>query len=184
MSAQPAVAWPVERTSDVPCDRLAGLFDAHEDRLYRLARRLTASADQAHDLVQDTFFKAARSLQSVPTGLAREEAWLVRVLINIRRDEWRRTAVQRRAAGTLRAEPVSYPSTLEAALIAKRAVWSALDLLPPRRRAIVVMHEIEGLGHPAIAACLGVSTMTVQWHLSMARRELKPILAAYMGDAR
>lgn len=80
--------------------------------------------------------------------------------------------------------PASYPSTLESALIAKRAVWAALDHLHPRRRAIVVMHEIEGMSHRAVAACLGVSAMTVRWHLSMARRELKPILAAHMGGAR
>ena len=32
-------------------ERLAALFDAHEDRLYRLARRLSASTDEANDLV-------------------------------------------------------------------------------------------------------------------------------------
>ena len=184
MRVERAAVVPVAPVDDDRSDRLAVLFDTHEDRLYRLARRLTASGDEARDPVQDTFFKAARSLTSVPDGPASEEAWLVRVLVNIRRDEWRKTAVRRRAAATLRAEPASYPSTLESALIAKRAVWAALDRLHPRRRAIVVMHEIEGMSHAAVAACLGVSALTVRWHLSRARRELKPILAAHMGGAR
>src|SRR5947208_16636361 len=77
-------------------DRVAALFDAHHDRLYRLARRLALNADDALDLVQETFLKAARSPTSIPLGLAREEAWLVRVLINIRRDQWRRMAVRKR----------------------------------------------------------------------------------------
>jgi RNA polymerase sigma-70 factor (ECF subfamily) len=187
MSAESAVAAPLDdvgldHASDDRRNRLSALFDAHEPRLYRLARRLTSSADQAHDLVQDTFFKAAKSWRSVPAGLASEEAWLVRVLVNIRRDQWRRTAVRNRATGVLRAEPAVYPPSLESTLIAKRAVWAALDLLHPRRRAIVVMHELEGMTYPTIAACLGITTMTVRWHLSMARRELKTVLRTQMGN--
>ncbi len=182
MTCEPAVVLTVEASPDDRRERLAALFDAHEDRLYRLARRLTSSADDAGDLVQDTFLKAAKSLRSVPMGLAKEEAWLVRVLVNIRRDQWRKTAVRRRSASNLRAETTTYPSTAESALIAKRAVWAALDRLPPRRRAIVIMHELEGLSLSAIASLLGISGMTARWHLSMGRRDLKRVLAPHMGD--
>ena len=60
----------------------------------------------------------------------------------------------------------------EAALIARTVVWQALDILPPRRRAIVVMYELEELAIPAIASLLGISAITVRWHLSMGRHEL------------
>jgi RNA polymerase sigma-70 factor (ECF subfamily) len=179
MSGEPAVLMP---PGDERRARLAALFDAHEDRLYRLARRLAASADEANDLVQDTFVRAAASLTTVPNGFEKEEAWLVRVLINLQRDQWRRRAVRRRAAATLRADPTTYPSNVESALAAKRAVWAALDRLHPRRRAIVIMHELEGMSPAAIASLLGVAVMTVRWHLSMARRDLKRVLAPYMGD--
>src|SRR5258708_2058630 len=79
-----------------PANRLSALFDMHHERLYRLARRLAPNSDAALDLVQETFLKAARSPTSVPRGLTSEEAWLVRVLINIRRDQWRKTAVRKR----------------------------------------------------------------------------------------
>ncbi len=185
MSAEPALAAPVSSVDDADRrTRLTALFDAHEERLYRLARRLTRGADEAHDLVQDTFFKAARFWRSIPAGPASEEAWLVRVLVNIRRDQWRKASVRARNAGILRAETAVYPSTLESALITKRAVWAALDVLHPRRRAIVVMHEIEGMSRAAIASCLGVSAVTVSWHLSMARRELKPLLQSHIGGTR
>src|SRR2546423_4860009 len=42
-------------------DRLGTLFDIHHTRLFRLARRLSRDADEARDLVQDTFLRAARS---------------------------------------------------------------------------------------------------------------------------
>jgi RNA polymerase sigma-70 factor (ECF subfamily) len=182
MGARPAVIVPIDATPDRPGDRLTELFDTHEERLYRLARRLASSADEARDLVQEAFLRAAASPASVPAGAAHEEAWLVRVLINIRRDEWRRAAVRKRSAAALRAGVASGSPSQESALIAKRAVWSALDVLQPRRRAIVIMHELEGMSLPAIASLLGVSAMTVRWHLSMGRRDLKRILQPHVGD--
>lgn len=164
-----------------PSDRLASLFDVHHDRLYRLARRLAAGKDDALDLVQETFLRAARFPQSIPVGSSLEEAWLVRVLINIRRDQWRKKSIRDHhddagpAAGTL--DP-------EAAFIAKNMVWRALDILPPRRRAIIVMRELEGLTIPAIAALLNITTITVRWHLSVARRNLTSALKAYRGDTK
>lgn len=181
MNGQPAVVLPIALPSDQPGERLAALFDAHEDRLYRLARRLAPSAADARDLVQEAFLRAAQSLRAVPSGFAKEEAWLVRVLVNLRRDQWRRTAVRRRSDAALRAN-VTYPSNVESALMAKRAVWAALDLLPPRRRAIVIMHELEGMSLSTIASVLGLSGITVRWHLSMARRDLKRALEPHLGD--
>ena len=178
-----ARALPVVLVGD-PVERLASLFDVHHDRLYRLARRIAANTDDALDLVQETFLKAARSPKSIPVGTANEEAWLVRVLINIRRDQWRKTSVRdRHNKALLGGRPLASGSRdPEASLIAKSAVWQALDVLPPRRRAIIVMYELEGLAIPAIAALQGISAITVRWHLSMGRRELARALKAYLGD--
>jgi RNA polymerase sigma-70 factor (ECF subfamily) len=176
-----AAALPVALPAN-PADRLAALFDAHYDRLYRLARRLTPSIDDALDLVQETFLKAARSARAVPLGHASEEAWLVRVLINIRRDQWRKFAVRKRHDQEAR-HSANVGTDQEAALIARTTVWHALDILPPRRRAIVVMYELEGLTMPAIASLLDISAITVRWHLSMGRRDLARVLKPNMGDA-
>jgi DNA-directed RNA polymerase specialized sigma24 family protein len=46
----------------------------------------------------------------------------------------------------------------------------------------VIMHELEGLSLSTIASFLGISGMTVRWHLSMGRRDLKRVLARHMGD--
>jgi RNA polymerase sigma-70 factor (ECF subfamily) len=179
-----ARALPVVLAGD-PVERLACLFDLHHDRLYRLARRIAPSTDDALDLVQETFLKAARFPKSVPVGTANEEAWLVRVLINIRRDQWRKKSVRDRhdKASFGDSDLASGCRSPESTLIAKSAVWRALDVLPPRRRAIVVMYELEGLATPAIATLLGISAITVRWHLSMGRRDLAGALKAYMGDA-
>jgi RNA polymerase sigma-70 factor (ECF subfamily) len=153
------------------------LFDAHHQRLYRLARRLSTSADDALDLVQETFLRAARAPDTVPYGVHREEAWLVRVLINVRRDQWRKAAVQRRHASPRPgAQPDHGP-----AVIARSTVWRALEALPPRRRAVVVMHELEELPIAAIASQLGISAITVRWHLAAGRRDLARLLNSSRG---
>jgi RNA polymerase sigma-70 factor (ECF subfamily) len=177
-----ARALPVVVAAD-PIERLASLFDVHYDRLYRLARRLVPTADDALDLVQETFLKAARCPFSIPVGITNEEAWLVRVLINIRRDQWRKISVRDRLdKAVFGSNSAIGGENPEAALIARTAVWQALNILPPRRRAIVVMYELEGLGIPAIASLLGISAITVRWHLSIGRRELTRVLKAYMGE--
>ena len=164
-------------------DRLATLFDAHHERLYRLARRLVPTADDALDLVQETFLNAARKPDSIPDGIREQEAWLVRVLLNIRRDQWRKAAVRERyrdEATRSRVPDVDAETTL----VAHAAIWSALDALTPRRRAIVVLKELEGLTVNDIATLLHISTITVRWHLSRGRRDLARILEPQTGETR
>jgi RNA polymerase sigma-70 factor (ECF subfamily) len=136
--------------------------------------------DDALDLVQDTFLRAAKAPASIPAGARDEEAWLVRVLVNIRRDEWRKAAVRKRHEPLVTHQgPTGNP---ENSLLAKAAVWKALDALPPRRRAIVIMAELDGRPVADIAALLGISAITVRWHLSRGRRELTRRLSLELGD--
>jgi RNA polymerase sigma-70 factor (ECF subfamily) len=178
------IAMPA--TSTEPAERLAAMFDLHYERLYRLARRLTASTDDALDLVQEAFLRAARCVKSVPVGDAAEQAWLVRVLINIRRDQWRQSSSRKRHDLALQGgySALEGGSDPETSLIARSAVWRALEGLPPRRRAIIVMHEIEGLALPAIAVLLGISVITARWHLSVGKRDLKRVLRTQLGGTK
>lgn len=179
MSGQPIASALTTSLAEQPCERVAALFDIHHERVYRLARRLTSSADDALDLVQDTFLRAARSPASVPYGRDREEAWLVRVLVNLRRDQWRKAGVRKRHD-----EPSSRCDVQPdhaSAVVARATIWRALDVLPPRRRAVIVMHELEGFTISAIASQLGISAVTVRWHLSAGRRQLTRLLTSPHG---
>lgn len=108
----------------------------------------------------------------------------MRVLINLRRDQWRKAAVQRRydeyTAGPHAQSHAE--SDHGSAAIARATIWRALDMLPPRRRAVVVMHELEGLPISTIASQLGISAITVRWHLSVGRRDLTRVLTSRHGD--
>jgi RNA polymerase sigma-70 factor (ECF subfamily) len=183
MSGEPAVcaigAGPITAN---PTERLAALFLAHGDRLYRLARRLTPSAEDARDLVQETFLRAALAPKAVPPLAPEEEAWLVRVLINIRRDQWRKSANRKRLTAIKPRMPPPESSDCESELIARTMVWRALDGLSPRRRAVVVMYELEGLTLAQIASLLGITEITVRWHLAKGRHDLARALKDQMGE--
>ncbi len=174
-------SFPSAEAAD-PTERLAALFDAHYDRLYRLARRLSATTDDALDLVQETFLKATRSAKPIPDSLTHEEAWLVRVLVNTRRDQWRKASARKRHDSKVSLAPNR--QEFEPTLIAQNAVWQALEILSPRRRAIIVMHQLEELSIPVIASLLGISVITVRWHLSMGRRELMHALEPCEGHTK
>jgi len=154
-------------------DRLEELFEAYHGRLYALAVRMAVAGDEATDLVQETFLRAAGSRRPIPPGAAAER-WLVRILVNLCRDRYRR----RKYRGQRRAElrPVRATRSPEEAVTARDAVHSALAQLPAKRRAVVVLRELEDRDTADIAALLGMRAVTVRWHLSQGRQQLRNLL--------
>ena len=165
--------------------RLLNLFETHHRRLYILARRMTRSQSDAEDVVQDTFLRVAKSSTSVPYESSEAEAWLVRILVNVCRDRWRVQAGRKRLE-TRFDTPNWTPAAgdPEAALIAQTTIWAALEQLVPRRRAVIVLHELEGLDVPQIANLLRISPVTIRWHLSRGRRELAAAIESLQGGTR
>jgi RNA polymerase sigma-70 factor, ECF subfamily len=149
------------------------LFDLHERRLFRLARRLSSSHDDATDLVQETFVRAFSSRSPLPADERDQDAWLVTAMVNLARDRSRRGAVRARAA---RVEAPPVPGNPETGYVARMAVEEALGRLGARRRAVVILHELEGEPVARIAALLGLAPVTVRWHLARARKELGHLL--------
>lgn len=157
-------------TLSAPLD-LADLFALHGKRLLRLALRLSGDAAEAEDLLQDCFLRAAASPTRLPRDPVIAERWLVRVLVNLARDRYRRARVRSAAVPALAAAEREESDPASAA-VAKRDVRAALAALPPRRRAVVVMHELEELDTAEIALRLGIARVTVRWHLAAGRAEL------------
>ncbi|HEV7516361.1 MAG TPA: RNA polymerase sigma factor [Thermoanaerobaculia bacterium] len=176
----------LEPTAGTSLARLGRLFDAHHERLFRLARRMAADPEEAHDLVQETFLRAARRPGAVPAGEPAGEAWLVRVLVNLCRDRFRRLAVRARARQELGREPPGAGASAhpEAAVLARAAVQAALARLSPRRRAVVVLHELEEVPVERVARLLGIAQVTVRWHLAVGRKELASLLIGREGEEK
>ena len=153
-------------------DRLAELFEAHRERMWRLARRMCHDAEEARDLVQEAFVRLARLARGVPAEDRHAEAWLVKTLVHLCRDRERHLRVRRRHA----MEPCPAPPAREDGAAVRVAVRDALARLSPRRRAVVALHDLEGQSTVEIARLLGVAPVTVRWHLHAAHRDLRRML--------
>jgi RNA polymerase sigma-70 factor (ECF subfamily) len=150
--------------------RLEALFDDHHRWLWRLALRMTSDPEVAQDLVQETFLRAARHIDRIPRDAG--GPWLGRALVNLCRDRYRRLDVRERAEPQQRALVPPEPDQ-EAALVARLTVEKAVASLRPRRRAVLVLCELEGREVADVAALLGLRQVTVRWHLMAARRQLR-----------
>lgn len=168
-------------TTAARADRLEALFEAHRQRLFRLAVRLGGNADVAADLVQESFARAAAAGRRLPPDDA-AEAWLVRVLVNLCRDRWRRARV--RALPHMGFAPPSSVPSHEASALARATVRAALASLPARRRAVIVLRELEGHSTAEVSRLLGIRQVTVRWHLRAAREQLRAVLQSGGNDER
>lgn len=164
-----------------PAERLGRLFDAHHQRLYRLAVRMTGDPEEARDLVQEAFLRAARRPGSVPASAKGGEAWLVRVVVNLCRDRRRRRRVREAGRPDLPSSPIE--ADQESSALARATVRAALECLSPRQRAVVVLRELEERPTTEVARLLGLTRVTVRWHLAQARRELARRLLPGCGGA-
>jgi RNA polymerase sigma-70 factor (ECF subfamily) len=158
----------------------------HADALYRLARRLTGSAADAEDLVQETLARAF----APGAGLAeaeRLEAWLYRVLRNvfIDGDRRRRSRPERLADDGAPPDRAEDGPTLRDGLdaaplrqLVARDIEVALLRLGDDARLVVLL-DLEGMTETEIAGVLGCAVGTVKSRLWRARVALREILGDY-----
>src|SRR4051812_15676998 len=156
----------------------------HLDSLYGTALRLTRRAQDAEDLVQDTYLKAFRSAHQFERG-TNLKAWLFTILHNTFRNNRRhdgRSPVDvdsdavERAAGDGPAdqspEQILSRRTLDADLQA------ALDALPDAFRQAVWLRDVEELSYAEMAKVLDIPIGTVMSRISRGRRALSEGLQA------
>ena len=148
-------------------DALAASFERHRDWLVRRLAVIVGDVEEARDLCQETF---ARAAEHWPLATRDDEArWLATVGVRLAIDERRR----RRRWGFL---PVRETDATWAT-DADPDLWSALAGLDRRTRAALLMTIVDGFTQDEAAEALGVPRGTLASWLSRARDRLRPILA-------
>ena len=190
MSESASGAAEARRIAEVERDRVRFEEEALElaDQVFRVARRLVGSREEAEDLVQDTYARAFRSWQQYQPG-TNLRAWLLRILTNLNIDRGRR--VQRtpdsqpleegdyylynRLESTLPEENPDEERVLER--LSQNAVVEALAEVPHDFRDVIVLVDIGEFSYAEAAQILDIPVGTVMSRLHRGRRILKARLA-------
>ena len=156
--------------------------------MYRVARRLVGSREEAEDLVQETYARAFRSWKSFTPG-TNLRAWLLRILTNLNVDRGRKI---QRSPQTQPLEETDYylanklasaggEEVLETDEVVERlsqdSIVNALSEIPPQFRDVVVLVDIGDFSYADAAQILDVPIGTVMSRLHRGRRALKQHLA-------
>jgi RNA polymerase sigma-70 factor (ECF subfamily) len=151
-------------------DDLIELVASQQDALLGRAMKLCADADRARDLVQDTLERALRKRASFTPG-TNVRAWLMTILTNLFLDGLRRKKVVTEVA-IVESLEVAAESPVEEVRVTTEQLMAAVAELPEDLRAVIRLHDLEGLAYRAIAERLGVPMGTVGTRLHRARTRL------------
>src|SRR5919204_2774551 len=158
------------------------------DQVYRVARRLVRTREEAEDLMQETYARAFRSWRGYTPG-TNLRAWLLRILTNLNIDRGRR---QQRTPETQPLEEGDYflYNKLEAAVpeenpaeervierLSQDTVVDALADVPHDFRDVIVLVDIGEFSYADAAQILDIPVGTVMSRLHRGRRILKRALA-------
>ncbi len=190
MSESVPTAAETRRLAEEARDRVRFEEEALDlsDQVYRVARRLANSREEAEDLMQDTYARAFRSWQQYQPG-TNLRAWLLRILTNLNIDRGRR--VQRTPEQTPLEEGDYYLyNRLESTMsdenpdedrvierLSQNAVVEALAEVPHDFRDVLVLVDIGEFSYAEAAQILDIPVGTVMSRLHRGRRILKQQLA-------
>ena len=146
---------------------LETLFRAYEGPVYNLARRICRTAEDAEDVLQETFFELCRSIGQY-RGEGSLWGWIRTVasskaLMRLRRNKYRDTDELEDEVSPTRRDDSLLRMDLEA----------ALERLPEMSRAVVWLHDVEGYTHEEIAEMMGKTVSFSKSQLARAHVRLR-----------
>lgn len=152
--------------------RYEELVKEHSRSLFRYAYWMAGNRQTAEDLVQETFLRAWRSLDSLANNEA-AKGWLFTILRreNARRFERHRPEIADVPLELIGAEATDYDTSTEA-----HVLRNALKGLPEEYRQPLMLQVIGGYSQKEIATLLGISSAGVGTRLFRARQKLRQVL--------
>jgi RNA polymerase sigma-70 factor, ECF subfamily len=156
----------------------------HERRVLTLAFRLLGTAEDAQDAAQEVFLRTFRYLRRFDSSKPLEP-WLVRMTVNVCRSAGRKRSKSRdmfiAGDGLQPQDPGKSPYAQLRAEEQKRLLYDALDDLPEKERAAIVLRDLEGFTTAEVAEILGSAEATVRSQISVARLKMRKAIARMKG---
>ncbi|MEE8417097.1 MAG: sigma-70 family RNA polymerase sigma factor [candidate division Zixibacteria bacterium] len=159
------------------------LFELHRQAIFHIAVKIVRNAEEAKDLVQETFIKAFGSLKTY-NSTYRFSTWLYKIAANCSIDSIRKRKIDAMSLdrpimtrnGAVQMEVPDYSYHPEHDLTAKRQRFSieeAIESLPDRYREVIILRHKEDKAYEEIASHLRVPVGTVKARIFRARELLK-----------
>jgi RNA polymerase sigma factor (sigma-70 family) len=159
------------------------LFDAHRQAIFHIAVKIVRNAEEARDLVQETFIRAFGSLKTYDSTY-RFSTWLYKIAANCSIDSIRKRKIDALSLdrpietrdGDVRMEVPDYSYHPEQDLTAKQQRFSieeAIESLPDKYKEVIVLRHKEDKAYEEIAELLKVPVGTVKARIFRARELLK-----------
>ncbi len=180
----------IERTRSGDASAFDGLVIRYSPRLYGLVYNMTSNHEDTHDLLQDVFAKAFRSIG----GFRKKSSfytWIHSIAVNMtinflkRRNKRQQLSLDDVDSGILNdaefleltsgSDPVRDVDLAEM----QRRINFAMMKLSPEHRMVVTLFDIQDLPHAEIAKMMGVSEGTVRSRLFYAHRQLQNYLEEF-----
>ncbi len=149
---------------------------------YTLAVRLTGNEEDARDVVQEAYLRAWKGIRRF-RGDSAFPTWMYRITANaaytqIDRRRRRRTTHLDDVDDPIDRRLDAQPDTLAESRAGLEHLSAALDELPPTLRTLVILKDVYGLPHEAIADELGISVAAAKVRLHRGRKRLRELLDA------
>jgi len=181
----------VRRTQKGDSTAFDVLVERYKERLYATVYHMTSNHEDANDLVQDTFIKAYKSLNSF-RGQSSFYTWVYRIAVNrtinfIKRRKNRNSYSLDDLDSSIQNDPDLVE--LMSHVTPRREVGltelheklnEALQKLSEPHRAVVTLHDIQEMTHADIAKAMKCSEGTVRSRLFYARQQLQSLLSDYL----
>lgn len=164
-------------------------FLPHIHSMYNFGYRLTLDRDDAKDLVQDTYFKAFRFIESFQKG-TNAKAWLFRILKNSFINDYRKKTKEpgkvdyQEVESYYNSDDVNRQITPDLRVDSLKdmigdEISNALNSLDVDFRTVIILCDLEGFKYEEMAKILDIPIGTVRSRLHRARQLLKDKLSQY-----
>lgn len=169
---------------------LADVLEQYRARIHRYVNSLVRESAEAEDITQETLLRAYRNLAALQDR-SKLSPWLYRIATNLSYDRFRQVSTRPRlesledvpegtggpgAGAEADLNSPSLDKVMEQSEMSA-CVQGYLEALSDSYRAVILLHDVEGLSNPEIAEMLGCSLATVKIGLHRARARLKATLA-------
>ena len=168
----------LRRCADGDRQASALLINRYSARILSLAQRMTGSREDAEDITQEVFIKIFRQAAKWESGKAKLSTWIHKVTVNQCYDRLRKKRETGVDEVPEMVDDTAGPSKQLQARQTSERVKSAIDELPERQRAALLLSHYEGYSNIEAAEILDVSVEAVESLLSRARRALRLALKA------